>query len=339
MKAVTLPLITAQLESTTKMQKLTPLQQRIQAAYANDEPTKNQLLAQLYQSAQVNPLLGCAPALIQIPIFISLYRALTNLVAENKLAEAFLWIPDLQGPVFARPPSEAMDWIKSIFTGAPLLGWHDTLAFLSLPLILFLSQSVSQRVLQPPLDPKKVLTDQEKFSQGLLLYLPVIVAFFSINVPAGLAVYWIVNNLVVKSGIKDDGFPAEVAELMAKVDAAASVAQGSGAKRALDEIGVAKSGSGSGQLRRPKPEGFGNANGKPQKSAAATDNQYDTNTMSRGKSRVADVDSNQEKLEISKANSLSRTSSTVKNESIEEQNFNGISASENTESSITDGLL
>lgn len=97
-KALTLPLTRTQLESTAKMQQLTPLQQKIQKKYANDEATKNQLLSQLFQAAQVNPLAGCFPALVQIPIFISLYRALTNLVAENKLDEPFLWIPDLEGP-------------------------------------------------------------------------------------------------------------------------------------------------------------------------------------------------------------------------------------------------
>ena len=84
---------TSQLESTTKMQKLAPLQKRIQERYVDDEPTKNQMLSQLFQVANVNPLAGCFPALIQIPIFISLYRALQNLVAENKLDEPFLWIP------------------------------------------------------------------------------------------------------------------------------------------------------------------------------------------------------------------------------------------------------
>lgn len=116
-KVVTLPLTTSQLESTTKMQKLVPLQKRIQERFADDEPTKNQYLSQLFQAANVNPLAGCFPALIQIPIFISLYRALQNLVAENKLDEPFLWIPDLEGPVYAKPPGESLDWIKSIISG------------------------------------------------------------------------------------------------------------------------------------------------------------------------------------------------------------------------------
>jgi len=207
------------------MQKLTPLQQKIQAKYANDEQTKNQMLSQLFQTAQVNPLAGCLPALVQIPIFISLYRALLNLVGENKLDEPFLWIPDLEGPVYTSPPSESLDWLKSIVSGNPSLGWSDTLAFLSLPLILYVSQTVSMKILQPKKDPNRVMTEQEQFSQGLVNNLPFIVAFFSLNVPAGLSIYWIVNNILttvitvaVKEQYKNDALPVEVDQMMALID-------------------------------------------------------------------------------------------------------------------------
>lgn len=224
-KAATLPLTTKQLESTTKMQKLTPLQQKIQAKYANDEQTKNQMLAQLFQTAQVNPLAGCLPALVQIPIFISLYRALLNLVAENKLDEPFLWIPDLEGPIYQKPPGESLDWLKSIISGNPDLGWSDTIAFMSLPLILYVSQTVSMKILQPKKDPNRVMTEQEQFSQGLVNNLPFIVAFFSLNVPAGLSIYWIVNNVLttvitvlVKKQYENDTLPVEVDQMMALID-------------------------------------------------------------------------------------------------------------------------
>lgn len=208
------------------MQSLTPLQEKIKARYPDkaDEQTKNQMLSQLFQAANVNPLAGCLPALAQIPIFISLYRALQNLVAENKLDEPFLWIPDLEGPIYTNAPDYG--WIKSAFTGNPSLGWHDTLAFLSLPFILFISQTISQKALQPPKDPKKILTDQEQFSQGLVNNLPFIVAFFSINVPAGLALYWIINNamttiitLATKASIKQEPLSTEVVKMMAMIEA------------------------------------------------------------------------------------------------------------------------
>ncbi len=272
-KALTLPLTNSQLESTTKMQKLTPLQQKIQAKYANDEQTKNQMLAQLFQAAQVNPLAGCLPAFAQIPIFISLYRALQNLIAENKLDEPFLWIPDLEGPVYMSPPTESLNWIKSIFSGNPDLGWDDTLAFLSLPLILFISQTISQKVLQPPKDPNRVQTEQEQISQGLVNNLPFIVAFFSLNVPAGLGIYWVCNNIlttiitvVVKEKFKNVQMPAEVEQMMIMIDAPT-------------RAGGAKSGGGKAELRQnfidveSKPTsaaGFGSSSSSSVNSDAST---------------------------------------------------------------------
>ena len=249
-KALTLPLTKTQLESTTRMQKLTPLQEKIKAAYPRqqDEQMRNQLISQLFQTANVNPLAGCLPALAQIPIFISLYRALQNLVAQNKLDEGFLWIPDLEGPTYNAPPGQTFDWIKTAIEGQPLLGQHDTLAFLSIPLILFISQTISMKVLQPPQDPNKVLTEQEQFSKSLTNNLPFIVAFFSVNVPAGLALYWIVNNVLttiitstVKNNLKDEILPAEVDRMMAGIGGSiASRDDTSGglsaSKRAMQEI-------------------------------------------------------------------------------------------------------
>ena len=75
----------------------------------------------------------------------------------------------------------SMDWIKTVFTGSPLLGWHDTLCFLSLPLILYMSQTISMKILQPKKDPKKILTDQEQISQGVYICCIVIISVVHVN--------------------------------------------------------------------------------------------------------------------------------------------------------------
>lgn len=302
-KILTLPLTTTQLESTTKMQKLQPLQQKIQAKYANDEQTKNQMLSQLFQAANVNPLAGCLPALVQIPIFISLYRALQNLVAENKLDEPFLWIPDLEGPVYTNPPGTSMDWIKTAFTGTPTLGWEDTIAFATLPLILFISQTASMKILQPPKDPKKVLTEQEEISQGIVNNLPFIVAFFSLNVPAGLSVYWIVNNIMttlvtvsVKNRFKDDPMPVEVERMMAAIDGTMTAAKPRAAASAMKEFkqGTVKDerkaegfGFGSAAIKvEPEVTGAGSvSNGAP---AANVDDSDDNDDEDGGDAKATD---------------------------------------------------
>ena len=136
-KAGTLPLTIKQLESTTKMQKLQPLQAKINARFPDkaDEQRKNQLLSQLFQAANVNPLAGCFPALVQIPVFISLYRALQNLIAENKLSEPFLWIPDLEGPTYSSSAGEAAAWyVHSYSPPSPRSLPCDLSVYVTLPL-------------------------------------------------------------------------------------------------------------------------------------------------------------------------------------------------------------
>jgi YidC/Oxa1 family membrane protein insertase len=234
-------------------------------------------MSQLLLAANVNPLAGCLPAIVQIPIFLSLYRALQNLIADGKLSDGFLWIPSLEGPIYKSLPGETFDWVKSIATGEPTLGWGHTLAFLSLPLILFLSQSLSSKILQPPKDPNKKLTEQEEFSAGLVANLPFVVSFFSLGVPAGLAVYWVVNNLLttlvtvgVKSRIKDEPLSMEVEEIMAAVergggaDMTATIQQQSAAQREFrggmggsSSGGGGGGGMGGGEGKRQLKSGFG----------------------------------------------------------------------------------
>jgi len=102
-----------------------------------------------------------------------------------------LWLPNLEGPVYG---SQSSDWLfKDWVDGAPSLGWHDTVAFLSLPLILIVAQSVSQKLLQPPPNPD--MDESQAASQAILQYLPIMFGFFALNVPSGLGVYWVVNTL------------------------------------------------------------------------------------------------------------------------------------------------
>mmetsp|Transcript_150145 Transcript_150145/g.279972 ORF Transcript_150145/g.279972 Transcript_150145/m.279972 type:complete len:470 (-) Transcript_150145:71-1480(-) len=221
-----LPLVITQLTSSAKMQQLAPLQQKINEAFPKpaEAAQKNQYLAQLYQTANVNPIAGCLPAFAQIPVFLSLYRALSNLEGGQKLNEPFLWIPNLEGPVYGAPPGKTLEWVQSIFSGSPKLGWEDTLAYLSIPLILIISQSISFRILAPTKDPES-MSDQEAQTQQIVRFLPFFVAFFALNVPSGLSLYWTVSNILattfnflVKSSIKEEGLGPEAEKIMEKID-------------------------------------------------------------------------------------------------------------------------
>lgn len=186
-KLATYPLTKSQLESTNKMQALQPTIKELQAKYASNPEVMNQKIAAVYQTNEVNPLAGCIPSLLQIPIFIGLYRAVLTLAKEDKLDEPFLWLPNLEGPTYGADPATASSWILSGWSnGAPSLGWEDTLAFLSIPLILVISQTLSMQMMASK--------DQEQ--PAVLKILPLMIGWFSLNVPAALGIYWVANNFI-----------------------------------------------------------------------------------------------------------------------------------------------
>ena len=151
----------------------------------------NMMIQQLYQENDINPLAGCLPSLAQIPIFIALYRSLLNLAKENALDEPFLWLPNLEGPTYG---AQNADWLFKWTDGAPTLGWTETLCFLTLPIILVVSQKASMKLLQPPqAEPQN---EQMAMTQSILEYLPFMIGFFALNVPSGLAIYWVINNFI-----------------------------------------------------------------------------------------------------------------------------------------------
>lgn len=69
----------------------------MQAKFASNPELMNREMSQLYSENDVNPLAGCLPSLVQIPIFIGLYRALLKLAQDDLLNEPFLWLPNLEG--------------------------------------------------------------------------------------------------------------------------------------------------------------------------------------------------------------------------------------------------
>jgi len=193
-KLVTYPLTKQQLESTSKMQSLQPMVKEIQAKYASNAEVMNQKVSAVYKENEVNPLAGCLPAIVQLPVFIGLYRAVLTLAKENKLDEPFLWLPSLEGPTYGADPASGSQWILSGWVdGIPSLGWADTAAFLSIPIFLVISQSISQKLMQP-----KNQTDEqaEQANNIVIKLLPLLIGWFSLNVPSALGIYWVSNNLI-----------------------------------------------------------------------------------------------------------------------------------------------
>uniref|UniRef100_A0A7S0T8H6 Membrane insertase YidC/Oxa/ALB C-terminal domain-containing protein n=1 Tax=Pseudo-nitzschia delicatissima TaxID=44447 RepID=A0A7S0T8H6_9STRA len=188
-KLLTFPLTKSQLESTQKMQALQPSLKAVQAKYQSNPEVMNQKIAELYQTNEVNPLAGCIPSIVQIPVFIGLYRAVLDLANENMLDEPFLWLPSLEGPTYGSDPTKGSAWLfDNWVNGAPSLGWEQTAAFLVLPVLLVVSQFASMEFMTPK--------EQKDQQPAFLKVLPLMIGYFSLNVPSALCVYWVTNNLV-----------------------------------------------------------------------------------------------------------------------------------------------
>ncbi|KAK3163891.1 hypothetical protein QOZ80_1AG0009790 [Eleusine coracana subsp. coracana] len=193
-KGATLPLTKKQVESTLAMQNLQPQIKAIQQRYAGNQERIQLETARLYKQAGVNPLAGCFPTLATIPVWIGLYQALSNVANEGLLTEGFFWIPSLGGPttIAARQSGSGISWLFPFVDGHPPLGWHDTIAYLVLPVLLVLSQYVSMEIMKPPQsdDPS------QKNTMLVLKFLPFMIGYFSLSVPSGLSIYWFTNNVL-----------------------------------------------------------------------------------------------------------------------------------------------
>ncbi|KAL6294370.1 hypothetical protein ACE6H2_002512 [Prunus campanulata] len=193
-KAATFPLTKKQVESAMAMRSLQPQVKAVQERYAGDQERIQLETARLYKLAGINPLAGCLPTLATIPVWIGLYRALSNVADEGLLTEGFFWIPSLAGPttVAARQNGSGISWLFPFVDGHPPLGWSDTLAYLALPVLLVVSQYISVQIMQSSQsnDPNM------KSSQVITKFLPLMIGYFALSVPSGLSLYWFTNNIL-----------------------------------------------------------------------------------------------------------------------------------------------
>ncbi|KAK8443690.1 hypothetical protein SEVIR_9G014300v4 [Setaria viridis] len=167
-KAATFPLTKKQVESALAMRSLQPQVKAIQERYAGDQERIQLETARLYKLSGVDPLAGCLPTLVTIPVWIGLYRALSNVA------------------------NEGISWLFPFTDGHPPLGWSDTLAYLVLPVLLVISQYISAQVMQPPQsnDPN------QQGAQAVTKFLPLLIGYFALSVPSGLSLYWLTNNIL-----------------------------------------------------------------------------------------------------------------------------------------------
>jgi YidC/Oxa1 family membrane protein insertase len=152
------------------MKKIQPKMAQIREKYKDDREKLNQELMMLYRTYKINPLGGCLPLVLQIPVFFALYRMLYGAI-ELRHQPFCLWINDLTAP----------DRLPVGFQ-IPYLGGLPVLT-----LLMGASMFVQQKMTPASGDPR-----QEK----IMLMLPVVFTVFFINFPSGLVLYWLVNNIL-----------------------------------------------------------------------------------------------------------------------------------------------
>jgi YidC/Oxa1 family membrane protein insertase len=180
-KILFFPLANKSYASMAKMKAVQPQMAMIKERYADDRVKQQQAMMELYKKEQINPVAGCLPIAIQIPVFFSLYKVLFVTI-EMRHAPFYGWIHDLS----AGDPTNIFNLFGLLPfdpSGLPLLGGY--LALGAWPAIMGVTMWVQMKLNPAPPDP----TQQIIFS-----WMPLIFTFMLAKVPAGLVIYWAWNN-------------------------------------------------------------------------------------------------------------------------------------------------
>ena len=180
-KALFFPLANRSYASMAAMRRVQPEMKAMQERFKDDKPAQQQAMMELYKREKINPLSGCWPLLVQIPVFFSLYTVIF-ISLEMRHAPFFGWIQDLAAP----DPT-------NIFTLFGLIPWDPTVlpilgGYLHLgvwPVIMGITMWVQMKLNPPPPDPTQAM---------IFSLMPIIFTFMLGTFPAGLVIYWAWNN-------------------------------------------------------------------------------------------------------------------------------------------------
>jgi YidC/Oxa1 family membrane protein insertase len=153
------------------MQKLQPQMNEIRERYKDKPEDMNRAVMELYKRHNVNPLSGCLPMLVQIPIFFGLNAALTSAI-EFRHAPFMGWMNDLSAP----------DRLGSFH-----IPFVDPAGFPVLTVLMGLSMFAQQKLSPPPTDPSQ---------QTVMMLMPLMFTVMFVNLPSGLALYFLVSNIL-----------------------------------------------------------------------------------------------------------------------------------------------
>ena len=158
LKLILYPLSVKQMKSVKSMQLIQPKMQELQKKYKNDKEKLNMAVMDLYKKYNVNPMAGCLPVLIQIPILFALFRALSQFIFEPLEHATFFWIANLSNPD----------------------------PYYILPVLVGLATFLQSKLTTP---------SGAGGQQAMMLYfMPLFIGWVSMKFPAGLCLYWVVFN-------------------------------------------------------------------------------------------------------------------------------------------------
>jgi YidC/Oxa1 family membrane protein insertase len=168
------PLGNKSYKSMAEMKKLQPLVNDLREKYKDDKKKLNQEMMALYKTYKVNPMGGCLPMILQIPVFIAFYRMLYEAI-ELRHAPFFGWINDLSAP----------DRLFRFDFAIPLM--QPPYGIPVLTLIMGATMFVQQKMSPPPGDPSQA---------KIMMFMPLIFTVIFVNFSSGLVLYWLVNNIL-----------------------------------------------------------------------------------------------------------------------------------------------
>ncbi len=183
-KALFFPLANKSYASMANMKKVQPKMTEIREKYADDKMAQQKAMMELYKTEKINPVAGCWPMLIQVPVFFALYKVL-YITIEMRHAPFFGWIQDLAAP----DPTSLFNLFGLLPFAVP--------AFLMIgvwPLIMGITMFLQMRMNPTPPDPTQAM---------IFTWMPIVFTFMMAGFPAGLVIYWAWNNFlsILQQGI------------------------------------------------------------------------------------------------------------------------------------------
>lgn len=185
-RVILYPLMQKQMVSMREMQKIQPLMKEVQEKYKNDKERLNRELMALYKEHKVNPMSGCLPLLIQMPILILLFQVLRQF--NEKIYSiyngdpGFLWLKDLS------LPDQLIKLPGNGIFGIQYLG--------IMPFLIAGSMYYQQKMTAVPDSTGKTGGSAEQTQKMMTIMMPLLIGFMSFSLPSGLTLYWLISTLL-----------------------------------------------------------------------------------------------------------------------------------------------